>query len=285
DARLNDISAEVSNRSMTPRGRVAFVDGKVKELEEFSDEDVWEFHKPTRTEDPKRILEAKWALQWSKNDDGTRGVAHNIEIGTSAGYATGGEQRMETLDSRRGCSIPSRAIPRAGALRKKYTDAADPMGIEPDALMKLIRPMRGQVGAPRRWWQRAVGDLEASGLKQRPLDPCLLVSYDTGGGSDGFILLHVGDVLEEAVKSKFKFWKWIEKGKMEPCGSDPHQTTHWNNKQANSTDLNIKVQTRACDLKPIAIDWGNGDNDRPFTLKGDPTNSKIILSAAVAKFP
>eukprot|EP00959_Pyramimonas_sp_CCMP1952_P219363 4586304-Pyramimonas_sp.AAC.1 len=46
------------------------------------------------------------------------------------------------------------------------------MGIEPDAA-KLIKPMYGQVGAPRRWWQRALDDRRACGLKQHPLGPCV----------------------------------------------------------------------------------------------------------------
>eukprot|EP00959_Pyramimonas_sp_CCMP1952_P248308 5190295-Pyramimonas_sp.AAC.1 len=101
------------------------------------------------------------------------------------------------------------------------------MGIEPDKLMELIKPMHGQVDAPRRWWQRAVDDLKASGLKQHPLGPCLFVSYEKDDNCDGCILFYVDDVLGgggrkpssnysnivEAVKSKFKFRKWIEEDK------------------------------------------------------------------------
>eukprot|EP00959_Pyramimonas_sp_CCMP1952_P117297 2451809-Pyramimonas_sp.AAC.1 len=62
--------------------------------------------------------------------------------------------------------------------------------------MKLIKPMYGQVvDAPRRWWQRAVYDLEASGLKQHPLGPCLFVSYDKDGNCDAFVRLYVDDML------------------------------------------------------------------------------------------
>jgi hypothetical protein len=69
--KLNDIYAEISTRTMTPRERAAFMDGKRKELEEFFGNEVWEFHKPTGDEDPMRILKAKWVLKWTENDDGT----------------------------------------------------------------------------------------------------------------------------------------------------------------------------------------------------------------------
>eukprot|EP00959_Pyramimonas_sp_CCMP1952_P073966 1546039-Pyramimonas_sp.AAC.1 len=63
----------------------------------------------------------------------------------------------------------------------------------------------------------------ASGLTQHPLDPCLFVSYGKDGSCDGCILLYVDDMLGggdrrpssnyrnmiEAVKSKFKFRKWL----------------------------------------------------------------------------
>ena len=55
-------------------------------------------------------------------------------------------------------------------------DAAELMGIDPDTLMELIKPMCGQVDAPRRWWLRAVDDVKASGLKQQTLDPCAFMS-------------------------------------------------------------------------------------------------------------
>ncbi|CAK0900306.1 unnamed protein product, partial [Prorocentrum cordatum] len=121
-----------------------------------------------------------------------------------------------------------------------------------DTLMKVIEPMHGQMDAPRRWWRRAVDDLKASGLKQHPLGPCLVVSYDKDGNCDGFVLLYVGDVLGrgdrkpgsncddviEAVKRKFKFREWIEEDEVEHCGSDLHQTTHWGNKHSNGAEVN-----------------------------------------------
>ncbi|CAK0848365.1 unnamed protein product [Prorocentrum cordatum] len=152
DAKLSDIFADISTRNMTPHERAAFTQGKRKELTEFFGNDVWEFHKPTGEEDPRRMLKAKWVLKWTKSDDGT---------------------------------------PRA----KVSKDAAELMGIEPNTLMKLIRPMHGQVGAPRRWWLRAVDDLKASGLKQHPLDHCAFRSFDEGGNNDGFTLLYVDDML------------------------------------------------------------------------------------------
>eukprot|EP00959_Pyramimonas_sp_CCMP1952_P177036 3700332-Pyramimonas_sp.AAC.1 len=70
EAKLSDIFVDISTRNMTSHGRAASMQGKRKELTEFFGNDVWEFHKPTSEEDPRRILKAKWALRWT-NDDGT----------------------------------------------------------------------------------------------------------------------------------------------------------------------------------------------------------------------
>ncbi|CAK0855240.1 unnamed protein product, partial [Prorocentrum cordatum] len=160
-------------------------------------------------------------------------------------------------------------------------DAAELMGIEPNTLMKLIRPLYGQVDAPRRWWLRAVDDFKASGLKQHPLDPCAFLSFDEDGNNDGFILLYVDDMLGGGdrrpcssysraiteVKRRFKFRKWIEDDKMDYCGSDLTQTPHWENPKSNSSEIEVKMATYAKNLKPITIDQKSSDNTREPTIK------------------
>ncbi|CAK0802739.1 unnamed protein product, partial [Prorocentrum cordatum] len=237
EAKLSDIFVDISTRNMTPHERAALTQGKRKELTEFFGNDVWEFHKPTGEEDPRRMLEAKWVLKWTKNDDGTqRAKARLVLQGFNDPDALGG------------------AVPK---------DAAELTGVEPDTLMKLIKPMYGQVDAPRRWWLRAVDDLKASGLKQHPLDPCMFLSFDEDGNCDGFIPLDVDDMLGGGdrrpgsnhsrvlaeVKRKFKFRKWIEDDRADYCGSD------------------VKMATYAKNLKPITIDQKSSDNTRELTIK------------------
>ncbi|CAK0884931.1 unnamed protein product, partial [Prorocentrum cordatum] len=255
EAKLSDIFVETSTRNMTPHERAAFMRGKRKDLTEFFGSDVWEFHKLTGEEDFRRILMAKWVIKWTKNDDGTpRAMARLVLQGFNDPYAL------------------SSAVP---------TDAAELMGIEPDTLMKLIKPVCGQVDAPRRGWLRAVDDLRASGLKQHPLDPCVFLSFDEDGNSDGFSLLYVDDMLGGGdrrpgsdynraiteVKRKFKFRKWIGDDKMDYCGSDVTQTPHWDNPKSNSSEIEAKMATYAKNVKPITIDQKSSDNTRGLTIK------------------
>eukprot|EP00959_Pyramimonas_sp_CCMP1952_P165698 3463246-Pyramimonas_sp.AAC.1 len=51
------------------------------------------------------------------------------------------------------------------------------------------------------------------------------------------------------------------------CGSDLRQTTHWDNKHSNGTEINAKMQPYASNLNPITIDQKDGNNDRLLTLK------------------
>ena len=105
--------------------------------------------------------------------------------GSSAGSAVLTRYPSDKIDLSDGDSLPrSRAADAAAAFlqgrrqeRVLYAKvplvAADLTGIDPDALMELIKPARGQVDAPRRWWLRALDDLKASGLERRQLGPCV----------------------------------------------------------------------------------------------------------------
>ncbi|CAK0820802.1 unnamed protein product [Prorocentrum cordatum] len=234
DAKLSDIFVDISTRNMTPHERAAFMQGKRKELTEFFGNDVWESHKPTGEEDPRRILKAKWVLKWTKNDDGA---------------------------------------PRAKARLAHFKvpkDAAELMGIEPNTLMKLIKRMYGQVDAPRRWWLRAVDDLKASGLKQHPLDPCAFLSFDEDGNNDGFILLYVDDMLggkltqtphwenpkSNSSEIEVKMATYVKN--LEPITIEANETLRFY-KQNSDVGLKIKKIGQVCDIVFVAMTdaaWG-----------------------------
>ena len=87
------------------------------------------------------------------------------------------------------------------------------LGATEDTRMLLVKPVYGQLDAPRRWYLEAVRRLRALGLRQHVLDPCTFLIYeaDHGGptgeaqgpdptylGSErlcGMICLHVDDML------------------------------------------------------------------------------------------
>ena len=74
-------------------------------------------------------------------------------------------------------------------------DAAEMIGLAPDELMVLDKPMYGQIDAPRQWFSKAKGDLLALGLRQHPFDPCVFLSYNDQSKVDGFVLLYVDDLM------------------------------------------------------------------------------------------
>ncbi|CAK0833042.1 unnamed protein product, partial [Prorocentrum cordatum] len=236
EAKLSDILVDISTRNMTPHERAAFMQSKRKELAEFFGNDVWEFHKPTGEEDPRRILKAKWVLKWTKNDDGTlRAKARlalqgfNVPDALSGAVPTASptasrlaRQMALQLAANNGwrlwrADVATAFLQGRPQERELYAkvpkDAAELMGIEPNTLMKFIKPMYGQV------------------------------------------------------KRKFKFRKWIEDDKMDYCGSDLSQTPHWENPKSNSSETEVKMATYAKNLKPITIDQKSSDNTRELTIK------------------
>ena len=146
------------------------------------------------------------------------------------------------------------------------------MGADPDTLMKLIKPMYGQVDAPRRWFLRAVNDLKSIGLRQHPLDPCILLSFNDSGECDGFINLYVddfsgaGDINSatwntrvQKVKEMFKFRKWVDHDHMEHCGVDSHQS------DGHRIDLNMITYLKK--LKPVTINQNLNGEERELDIK------------------
>ena len=112
--------------------------------------------------------------------------------------------------------------------------------------MLLLKPVYGQLDAPRMWWieaQRRLGEL---GLRQHPLDPCLFLAFEIDYAEEpcldgstfgegrlcGAICLHVDDMLGagsptsatyaklvEGLRTSFNFREWKDGERLEYCGS------------------------------------------------------------------
>ncbi len=52
------------------------------------------------------------------------------------------------------------------------------LGASDDCRMLLVKPVYGQLDAPRRWYLEAVRRLKSLGLRQHLLDPCAFLIYD-----------------------------------------------------------------------------------------------------------
>ena len=116
--------------------------------------------------------------------------------------------------------------------------------------MLLVKPVYGQLDAPRRWYLEAVRRLRGLGLRQHILDPCTFLVYEadhggpTGDSSEpdvtflgserlcGMICLHVDDMLGAGdptsdtynkllneLRKTFSFREWKDGSQLEYCGA------------------------------------------------------------------
>ena len=124
------------------------------------------------------------------------------------------------------------------------------LGASEDTRMLLVKPVYGQLDAPRRWYLEAVRRLRALGLRQHVLDPCTFLIYEadhggpTGGAQEpdptwlgserlcGMICLHVDDMLGAGdpssevynralteLRKSFSFREWKDGSNLEYCGA------------------------------------------------------------------
>lgn len=114
----------------------------------------------------------------------------------------------------------------------------------------MVKPVYGQLDAPRRWYLEAVRRLRGLGLRQHILDPCTFLVYEadhggpTGDSSEpdvtflgserlcGMICLHVDDMLGAGdptsdtynkllneLRKTFSFREWKDGSQLEYCGA------------------------------------------------------------------
>ena len=177
----------LTERRMTPDERAQFKAAKVKELQSFFDNQVWQFE-TTREAEPSRTLTSRMLLKWSKNPDGSpRAKARLIVRGfqdpdawegtdpTSSPTTTRLSRSMLlSLASTMNCSIWTSDIATAFLQGKPQSrklwvqlpnECLELLGASPDTRMLLLKPCYGQIDAPRAWYLAAVDKLKGMGLK------------------------------------------------------------------------------------------------------------------------
>ena len=119
------------------------------------------------------------------------------------------------------------------------------LGAGPETRMLLLKPVYGQLDAPRRWYLEAVRRLRELGLRQHILDPCCFLAYEAdfndGTSTEGVlgpqrlcgcICLHVDDMLGGGnpnsptwqrilteLRTSFNFREWKDGDELEYCGA------------------------------------------------------------------
>ena len=222
----------VSERTLDVQQRELFQAAKMKELQSFFQNGVWEFQ-TTREADPARTLSSRMLLKWAKHPNGSpRAKARLIVRGYSDIDALEGRVQTDSPTTSRLSrslllSISAlcrwngwtadvataflQGLPQERQLWVKLpADALSILGADSDCRMLLKKPCYGQLDAPRRWFLEATRRLKELGLRQHCLDPCLFMLYETDFpdepatsenlvvGADrlcGLICIHVDDLL------------------------------------------------------------------------------------------
>ena len=263
----------VSERHLSLEQKLLFQAAKQKELQSFFENQVWEFDKASSA-DPARTMTARMLLKWSKNEDGSpRAKARLIVRGYSDVDALQGTLETSSPTTTRlsrnfllslstilqwqlwTSDIATAFLQGLPQERKLWVklpaECLKLLDAEDDTRMLLVKPVYGQLDAPRRWYLEAVRRLRALGLRQHILDPCTFLIYeaDHGGptgespdpdpsflGSErlcGMICLHVDDMLGAGdpnsevynkvlaeLRKSFSFREWKDGSNLEYCGAN-----------------------------------------------------------------
>ena len=262
----------ISERHLTLEQKLLFQAAKQKELQSFFENQVWEFGKSSSA-DPNRTMTARMLLKWSKNEDGTPRAKARLIV---RGYAD-----VDALQGTLETSSPTatrlsrnfllslstilrwqlwtsdiataflQGLPQERKLWVKLpAECLRLLGADEDTQMLLVKPVYGQLDAPRRWYLEAVRRLRGLGLRQHVLDPCTFLIYEadhggpTGESPDpdpsflgaerlcGMICLHVDDMLGAGdpnsevynkvlaeLRKSFSFREWKDGSHLEYCGA------------------------------------------------------------------
>lgn len=263
-------SSVVNTRTLSAADRAKFQEAKVKESTSFFENQVWEFD-TTANAQPERTLTARILTKWARGADGqpkakarliVRGYLDidALQTGLETSSPTTSRTSRNFLLSLTAlfgwnlwCADVATAFLQGLPQQRKLwiqlpAEARQLLGASEDVKMLLLKPVYGQLDAPRRWFLEAVRRLRRLGLRQHQLDPCMFLAYEEDFSQNapttdgilgpsrlcGCICLHVDDMLGsgnvnsatwqnllQELKKNFNFKEWTEADKDKPltyCG-------------------------------------------------------------------
>ena len=262
----------INEKTLTLDQRALFQEAKRKELRSFFENEVWQFDSVQNSE-ASRTLTGRMLLKWSKNEDGSprakarlivRGYADVDALQGSLETSSPTTTRLSrsfllSLTTMCGWKLWTsdistaflQGLPQERKLWVKLpAECLRLLGASEDTRMLLVKPVYGQLDAPRRWYLEAVRRLRSLGLRQHLLDPCTFLIYETDHedpyqpgvprpavlGEDrlcGMICLHVDDMLGAGdpnspvyqdvinrLQQMFSFREWKDGENLEYCGAN-----------------------------------------------------------------
>ena len=251
---------EVSERLMSVDEREQFIQAKMKELQTYFGNHVWEFADPDFVGRNKaRVITARWVLTWKWDEENQRPkakarlVLRGFEdpdlFGLEKSAPTAGRIGKLTLmdfATIHGWQVVCgdvRAAFLSGAgfereiVVKLPRDCGPLLGLggQETAYMKMLKSAYGLADAPLLWFREASKRLERIGFVPMELDKCTFGFYENEE-LKGMVIIHVDDLLISGckvsagfqailkkLKNAFDFGKWDvldEKKPLTYCGGN-----------------------------------------------------------------
>ena len=236
---------EVTERTMNVEEREQFIQAKMKELQTYFGNHVWEFANPDFLEKNKaRVITARWVLTWKWDEENNRPkakarlVLRGFEdpdlFGLEKSAPTAGRigkltlMDMATINGWQVVCGDVRAAFLSGAgfereiVVKLPRDCGPLLGLgsQETAYMKMLKSAYGLADAPLLWFREASKRLERIGFVPMELDKCTFGFYENEE-LKGMVIIHVDDLLISGcrqskgfqeilkkLKNAFDFGKW-----------------------------------------------------------------------------
>ena len=297
---------EVNPRELTVSERELVVKGKMKELQTFFSNNVWEFAKPGDLNKNKdRVITARWVLTWKTSPEGNpvakarlvlRGFQDpdlfNLEK-ASPTAARLGKLAMLSLASTMKWSVfcgDVKAAFLSGAefvrkiLVKLPKDCGPLLGVTGgnDTHMRLLKGAYGLADAPLLWFKEATRRLVALNLKPQQLDKCTFCYYEKNRLA-GMLILHVDDMLiagdmtttfatvVDKLKENFEFGKWEQL-------TEGHAVTYCGSVLEKKKDMmTMSFEAYLKKICPVTITKGR--DPKAALNDGEKTRSRGLLGA------
>ena len=236
---------EVTERNMSVEEREQFMQAKMKELQTYFGNHVWEFANPDFVEKNRaRIVTARWVLTWKWDEENLRpkAKARLVLRGFEDPDLFGLEKSAPTAGRIGKLTLMTYAALHdwkviCGDVRAAFLSGADftreivvrlpqncgpllGLGPQETAYMKMLKSAYGLADAPLLWFREASKRLERIGFVPMELDKCTFGYYEKEKLM-GMVIIHVDDLLISGckkskgfedilkkLKNSFDFGKW-----------------------------------------------------------------------------
>ena len=277
--------SEVKEKVLTQAEQQLFYEAKCKELHRFFECGVWEFTTSDKA-DAQRTLSSRMPLEWAKNPDGTpRAKACLVVRGYNDADALAGNLDTQSPTASRlarslllsissmlkwhgwSADVATAFLQGMRQTRQLWlclpNDCLQILGSGPETRMALIKPVYGQLDAPRRWWQEATRRLTQEGWVAYELDRCTFTLHHSLEDGTTVPCGLIGDrncptyvAAERRLKEVFEFRSWQEDSEtMEYCGAlHDRKDFCWTSSQRHFIQK----------VKPVTIHRGSSPED-PMT--------------------